>query len=128
MDIVIINSSEIPIYQQIMKQIKAAILSGDLKEGDLLPSVRGLARDLNVSLITTRKAYDLLETEGFTVSMAGKGSFVAPKNLELLRENKLAEIERMLEDVLAQARLIDLDKDSVKAMIDELSREDMEKE
>ncbi len=128
MDIIIINSSEAPIYQQIMKQIKAAILSGELKEGDLLPSVRGLAKDLNVSLITTRKAYDLLEAEGFTVSIAGKGSFVAPKNLELLRENKLAEIERMLEDVLSQAKLIDLDKEAVKAMIDELTREEREEE
>lgn len=76
---IIINSADVPIYEQIMNQIKSAILSGELKDGDVLPSVRGLAKDLNVSVITTRKAYDRLEAEGFTINMMGKGSFVTPQ-------------------------------------------------
>jgi len=119
--IIITNSADIPIYEQITRQIKAAVLSGELKEGDVLPSVRGLARELNVSVITTRKAYDCLETEGYTVSMQGKGSYVAPRNMELLREIQLAEIEKKLEEVIASARLAGLTGEDLKELIDELS-------
>lgn len=124
MNIVIINSAEIPIYEQIMSQIKTSILSGELKEGDVLPSVRGLARDLNVSVITTRKAYDGLEAEGFTVNMKGKGSFVASQNIELLRETRMVEIEKKLADIMEYAKPIGIDKEDIKNMIDELGRED----
>lgn len=120
MDIVIANSADEPIYQQIMRQIKAAILSGELKEGDALPSVRSLAKDLGVSVITTRKAYDTLEIEGYTLSMMGKGSFVAAQNMELLRETRLIEIEKKLTNVLAFAEPMGITKDEIKRMIDEL--------
>lgn len=120
MDIVIVNSADEPIYQQIMRQIKAAILSGEMKEGDVLPSVRSLAKDLNVSVITTRKAYDTLELEGYTISMTGKGSFVAAQNMELLRERRLVEIEGKLSEIISLATPIGIGKDDLKTMIDEL--------
>lgn len=123
MQIIIVNSAEVPIYEQIMNQIKSAILSGELEEGDILPSVRGLAKDLNVSVITTRKAYEGLETEGFTISMAGKGSFVAPKNMELLRETRLVEIEKKLSDIITYAKPVGISGDELKKIIDELDEE-----
>jgi GntR family transcriptional regulator len=123
LNIIIINSADVPIYEQIMNQIKSAILSGELKEGDVLPSVRNLARDLSVSVITTRKAYDSLEAEGFTINMMGKGSFVAPQNMELLRETRLVEIEKKLADILEYAKPVGISDEDVKKIIDELSRE-----
>ena len=104
MNIIIINSAEVPIYEQIMNQIKSVILSGELKEGDILPSVRSLAKSLNVSVISTRKAYEGLEAEGFTINMMGKGSFVAPQNMELLRETRLVEIEKKITDIIEYAK------------------------
>ena len=86
MTVLIDNKSGVPIYDQICSQIKAQIISGELKENDLLPSIRGLAKDLRISFITTKRAYDELEQEGFLYTIPGKGSFVAPKNVELLRE------------------------------------------
>lgn len=124
MNIVIINSAESPIYEQIMNQMKAAILSGELKEGDLLPSVRNLAKEIHVSVITTRKAYEGLEAEGFTINMAGKGSFVAPQNMELLRENRLMEIEKQLGDLISYAKPVGISGEDLKKMIEELSREE----
>lgn len=121
--IIIVNSAEIPIYEQIMNQIKSAILSGELEEGDLLPSVRALAKDLNVSVITTRKAYEGLEAEGFTISMAGRGSFVAPKNMELLRETRLMEIEKKLADIIAYSKPVGISANDLKKMIDEINEE-----
>lgn len=124
MNIIIVNSAEVPIYEQIMNQIKAAILSGELKEGDVLPSVRGLAKDLNVSVITTRKAYDGLEAEGFTINMMGKGSFVAPLNMELLRETRLVEIEKKLVDIIEYAKPVGILGKDLKKIIDELGWEE----
>lgn len=124
MHIIIVNSAEVPIYEQIMNQIKTAILSGEVEEGDILPSVRALARDLNVSVITTRKAYEGLEAEGFTINMAGKGSFVAPKNMELLRETRLMEIEKRLADILTYARPVGISSSDLKKIIDEISEEE----
>lgn len=124
MNIIIVNSAEVTIYEQIMNQIKAAILSGELKEGDILPSVRGLARDLNVSVITTRRAYEGLEAEGFTINMAGKGSFVAPQNMELLRERRLVEIEKKLGDIMEYAKPVRILSEDLKKIIDELSLEE----
>lgn len=124
MNIIIVNSAEVPIYEQIMNQIKSAIMSGEIKEGDLLPSVRGLAKDLNCSVITTRKAYEGLESEGFTINMAGRGSFVAPQNMELLRENRLVEIEKKLTDIIEYARPVGILGEDLKKIIDELSREE----
>lgn len=92
------NKSGLPIYDQIFSQIKAQIISGELREDELLPSIRNLAKDLRVSVITTKRAYDELEREGFLYTVAGKGCFVAPKNLELLREENLKAIEKHLEE------------------------------
>ena len=93
MRIVITNSSGIPIYEQIKEQIKEAILSDELSEGDTLPSIRQLAKDLKISVITTTRAYSELEAEGFVVNIQGKGCFVSPKNNELVREQLLRKIE-----------------------------------
>ncbi|WP_331487739.1 GntR family transcriptional regulator [Anaerocolumna sp. AGMB13025] len=109
---------------QIMNQIKTAIMSGELKEGDVLPSVRNLAKDLNVSVITTRKAYEGLEAEGFTINMMGKGSFVAPQNMELLRETRLVEIEKKLTDIIEYAKPVGILSEDLKKLIDELSLEE----
>ena len=93
LDIVISNMGDQPIYDQIYTQIKNQIIAGKLKEGEALPSIRGLAKDLRISVITTKRAYEELEREGFIYTMAGKGSFVAQKNLDLIREENLKKIE-----------------------------------
>ena len=103
MQILIDNKSGAPIYDQIYSQIKAQIISGALQENDQLPSIRGLAKDLRISFITTKRAYDELEKEGFLYSIQGKGSFVAPKNVELLREENLKKIETLIEDMIQLA-------------------------
>ena len=99
MKIIINNSSMVPIYEQIMEQIKAQIISGALAPGDALPSIRGLAKDLKISVITTKRAYDELETQGFLNTVVGKGCFVAEPDLALFREQSL----HLLEDHLAAA-------------------------
>lgn len=96
-DIVIRNTGDQPIYDQIYTQIKGHILSGELSEGDALPSIRGMAKDLRISVITTKRAYDELEREGFINTVAGKGCFVAAKNTEMLREEYLRQIEDYLQ-------------------------------
>ena len=93
LDIIISNTGDQPIYDQIYAQIKNLIISGTLKEGEALPSIRGLAKDLRISVITTKRAYEELEREGFIYTVTGKGSFVAKKNLELIREENLKKIE-----------------------------------
>lgn len=93
MDIIITNSGGIPIYEQITSQVKAQIMSGKLKEGDALPSMRVLAKELRISLITTKRAYEDLEREGYIESFTGKGSYVKPKNMELVREEQLRKID-----------------------------------
>ena len=95
MDIIISNSSGAPIYEQICSQIKGKIISGELKEGDALPSIRLLAKELRISVITTKRAYEELERDGFLVTYPGKGSFVAGKNLDLIREEHLRQIEEL---------------------------------
>ena len=97
MDIILTNAASQPIYDQIVSQVKAQILSGKLKEGDALPSLRALAKDLRISVITTKRAYDELEADGFLYTVAGKGCFVAEKNLDLIREQKLKELEDHLD-------------------------------
>ena len=96
MDILISNSSEKPIYEQISSQIKGLIMNGELKEGDALPSIRHIAKELKVSVITTKRAYSDLESEGFIETIAGKGSFVASRNIELIREEQLKLTEELL--------------------------------
>ena len=104
MNIFISNANGEPIYQQIVTQFKAKILAGELKEGDALPSMRLLAKELRISVITTKRAYEELEREGFIVSYTGKGSFVAAPNREFLREQKLKEAEGYLERAVTAAR------------------------
>ena len=93
MDLIIRNTAGQPIYDQISSQIKAQIIAGTLRAGDALPSIRGLAKDLKISVITTKRAYDELEAEGFVTTVAGKGCFVAEKNLDLIREQQLKTLE-----------------------------------
>ena len=104
MDIVISNSSGKPIYEQITSQIKNSILSGGLRPGDPLPSIRLLARELRISVITTKRAYEDLEREGYIETVAGKGSFVAPQNTELLREENLKRVETHLLEAVNLAK------------------------
>lgn len=99
MNIIISNNSSIPIYEQIETAIKQAIFSNELKEDEALPSVRTMANDLKISFLTVKKAYDELEQEGYIKTVQGKGSFVAPKNLELIREEKLKEIQELIEKI-----------------------------
>ena len=105
MDIIISTSSGQPIYEQICRQVKGAIAAGRLQPGDPLPSIRALARDLRISVITTKRAYEELEREGFITTVPGKGCFVAPKDLELARENALRQVEEHLQKALECARL-----------------------
>ena len=103
MKIIISNSSPEPIYEQIGKQIKSQIISGDLLEGAPLPSIRKLAQELHISVITTKRAYEELEKEGFIDTVGGKGTFVAIQNKELLREKKMKSIEDQMTDLVEEA-------------------------
>lgn len=105
MNLIISNSNPRPIYSQIESQIKAMILNGRLKEGDALPSMRNLAKDLRISMITTKRAYEELEKQGFIVTVAGKGCFVAEKNTELVRENHLLQMEEHITQAAEHAKL-----------------------
>ena len=96
MELIIRNTANQPIYEQISSQIKSQIIAGKLSPGEALPSIRALAKDLRISVITTKRAYDELEAEGFLYTVAGKGCFVAEKNLELVREGRLKEMEEHL--------------------------------
>ena len=105
MYIIIRNTGETPIYDQITRQVKTLILTGALCEGEALPSMRALAKDLRISVITTKRAYEELEREGFITTVPGKGCFVAPRNLELVRENALRQVEEYLQKAVECARL-----------------------
>lgn len=104
MEIIIANNSEIPIYEQIKKQIKTMIMSGELKEGEALPSMRVLAKELRISIITTKRAYEDLEREGYIDSFTGKGSFVKALNKDMIREQLSFEIEELFESAVAKSR------------------------
>ena len=106
--IIISNSSGQPIYQQIVSQIKNMIISDKLKEGEPLPSMRLLAKELRISVITTKRAYEELEREGFIVSITGKGSFVASKNTEFIREEQLRNIENLMQQIVESANICGL--------------------
>lgn len=121
MEIIISNSSDKPIYEQISTQIKNAILSGELTTGQALPSIRSLASDLNVSVITTKRAYSDLETLGFIETRQGKGSFVAGGNLELLREEQLRHIESLLQKALREAETASVSLSELHDILDTLA-------
>lgn len=113
MDVIISNASSQPIYEQIFAQIKNNIISGRLKEGDALPSIRVLAKDLRISVITTKRAYDELERAGYIYTVAAKGCFVAEKNVEVMREERLKEIEEHLRSVSGLAADCNLSDDEI---------------
>lgn len=124
MKIVVSNRSALPIYEQIKAQVKEAIFTGELREDDLLPSIRQLARDLKISVITTSRAYSDLEEEGFVVNVQGKGCYVLPQNRELVRENALKKVEQGLTDAILAAQSGGVKKDEVLEMFKLLYRED----
>jgi len=103
MKIIISNSSERPIYEQILMQIKSQIINGEMQEGDPLPSIRGLAKELGISVITTKRAYEELEKEGYIDTVTGKGSFVAKQKEDFLKEKKLKIVEEKLSDAVNNA-------------------------
>lgn len=117
MQILIDNKSGVPIYEQIYTQIRNQIMAGKLREHELLPSIRGLAKDLRISFITTRRAYEELEKDGFLYTIQAKGCFVAPKNLELLREENLKRIEEHIEKIVQLAAACDLSKEEILEMV-----------
>ena len=123
MNIFIDNKSGLPIYDQITSQIKSQIISGALREDQLLPSIRNLAKDLGISVITTRRAYDELEREGFIYTVAGKGCFVAAKNTELLREENLRQIEERLQEIRDLAAACGLSREDIIEMFSVIEEE-----
>lgn len=117
MNILIDNKSGTPIYDQIYSQIKSQIISGALKQDELLPSIRGLAKDLRISFITTKRAYEELEKEGFIYTLPAKGCYVAPKNVELLREENLKKIEEYMDEIVRLAASCNLSKQEIIEMV-----------
>ena len=124
MKIVISNTSEVPLYQQIKDQIKDAILKEELVEGDALPSIRAFANDLKVSVLTIRRVYDELEQEGFITSQVGIGTFVSTSNIELLRDSKRRLVEKKMLDMIQTAKSLGISKDELNAMMDILYEEE----
>ena len=118
MNIIISNSSNIPIYEQIKEQIKNKIISNELKAGDLLPSIRSLAKDLRISVITTKSAYEELEREGYVETIPAKGTYVSNKNVELIREEQLQKVENLIDTAVSIAKISDISKKEIKDMID----------
>jgi len=123
MRVIISNTSNEPIYNQITNQIKAEIIKGELEEGELLPSIRGLAKDLQISVITTKRAYDELEKEGFIETVPGKGSYVAIQNKELMREKKLKIIEEKLTQIVEESKLMDFSYEDINELLKILFQE-----
>ncbi len=124
MKIVISNRSSDPIYEQIKSQVRAAIFAGELTEGDLLPSIRRLAQDLRISVITTTRAYADLEQEGFVKNVQGKGCYVMPQNMDLARENALVAVEEGLLAAIKAAKTAEIGREELKNMLDVLAGEE----
>lgn len=123
MNIIISNASNQPIYEQIYSQIKNLIISGDLVSGELLPSIRSLAKDLRISVITTKRAYDELEKGGYIHTVASKGCYVADKNTEMIREQHLKEIEEHMQKITELAPTCNLTDDDLIQMFRIISKE-----
>lgn len=117
MNIIISNSSPDPIYEQISKQLRKHILNGDLKGGEQLPSIRSLAKELQISVITTKRAYEELEKEGYIETVAGKGTYVSVQNNELIREQRLRLLESKAEEVVNESKLLQLSLEELQLMI-----------
>ena len=126
MNIIISNNSGEPIFEQIENAIKQAIFSNELKEEDMLPSVRSLANDLKISFLTVKRAYDELEQAGFIRTVPGKGSFVAPKNLELIKEEKLKEVQDYIEKIYNISKVANISEDEIKELFKIIFEEGIE--
>ena len=118
MNIVISNSTNLPIYEQIVRAVKNEIIAGNIKEDDALPSIRGLARDLQISIITTNRAYEELEKEGLIYSKAGKGFFVSKQNTNMLKEKKIQGIENDIQELVKECKKAGISKDEMIGMIE----------
>ncbi len=118
MKIILNHSSMVPIYEQLINQIKTAIANGELKAGSALPSVRNLAAELRISALTVKKAYDRLEEEGILVTVHGKGSFVSERNLEFIKESRRHEVEVMLSEAVERAKTFGMSDDEIRQLID----------
>lgn len=118
MNVVLSNTSEKPLYQQIKEQIKSAILKGELKNGELLPSIRKFSTDLRVSVLTIRRVYDDLEKEGFVTSQAGKGTFVLAGNTDLIKDTKRLIVEDKMSDMVSIAKMMGISKKELMDMMD----------
>jgi len=117
MKVLLSNSSPEAIYEQIVRQIRAQIVSGELAQGDLLPSIRSLAHDLQISVITTKRAYEELEREGLIDGVGGKGTFVAAQNPGFLREKRMKLVEEKLQAAVAEARLLGISAEELTQML-----------
>ena len=124
MNFIISNNSEIPIYQQIKKEIINSISNKELKENEMLPSIRNLAKDLRISILTVKKAYDELEKEGYLKSIQGKGTYVAPKNTELAKEQAQKDIEKYIEKIVSISNRFQIDENDVIEMFKIIYGED----
>ena len=124
MEIIISNSSDAPIYEQIKEQFKIKIITGELKAGELLPSIRSLAKDLRCSVITTKNAYELLVNEGYVINIPAKGFYVAEINKDLAREEQLHKIETMLDSATRIAKINNISKETLIEMLKILFEED----
>ena len=125
MKIIINHSSMVPIYEQLIDQIKTMILNEELKEADSLPSVRALAKELKISALTVKKAYDFLEEEGFVVTVHGKGSFIAEHNQNLMMEERRKETEAALEQVIRRSRQGGLSDEEIRELFELIMEEDI---
>lgn len=125
MNIIISNNSSVPIYEQIKNAIKDAIISNELKEEEMLPSVRNLANDLKISFLTVKKAYDELEQEEFIKTVQGKGSYVTPKNLEIIKEEKLKEIQDYIEKIYNISKIANISEDEIKELFNMIFKEEI---
>ena len=125
MNIILSNSSGIPIFEQIEKAIKEAIFSNELREEDMLPSVRSLANELKISFLTVKRAYDELEQAGFIKTIQGKGSFVAPKNLDLIKEEKLKEIQGYIEKIYDISKISNISEEEIKELFKMIFEEEI---
>lgn len=124
MRIIISNSSGMPIYEQIKEQIKSSILSGEMAEGDMLPSIRQLAKDLKISVITTTRAYNDLQQEGFVTNVQGKGCYVLPQNNDMIREQLLREIEESFINAFNKGRVAKISKSELTEMFNMMLEEE----
>ncbi len=124
MNLIISNSSNIPIYQQIKEQIRNKIIANELKKAEQLPSIRNLAKDLRISVITTKNAYEELEKEGFVHTIPGKGTYVTGKNVEIIREEQLQKIENLMDTAVSIAKISNISKAEIQNMLDIIYEEE----